>query len=367
MGGSVASSMQQLPAPAPEGSVEVRFERSTAFPGNALQVLSALMFTSYFFFWPVGVAIWMALSPWVSNLCSWRSLWCFSGAYTLQLFLHRPHLGRGWPFEWFLYSSLCDYILCYHNATCIREGPALDPKGKYLFAMYPHGVYGVCRAFSGGVRLWRAIFPGISARWGSFGAAFKLPGIREFSLCAGCLDASKPVLETAIARGENISLLPGGIDEMNLTDGDSKETKLVMTDRKGFVKLAIENGLDIVPGFCFGEKWIHKTVQLPAVVQRLLRPLRLSGTLLRGRGPTFLGFLNPPLGFVWGEPVRVKQQKPVEEAYLDEVHANVSAAVSSIFERHKDRFGYAPEERLTMVSASEAKAAVSGKPSKKNN
>ena len=41
---------------------------------------------------------------------------------------------------------------------------------------------------------------------------------------------------------------------MNLTDGESKETQLVMTDRKGFVKISIENGLDIIPGFCFGEK-----------------------------------------------------------------------------------------------------------------
>eukprot|EP00435_Cladocopium_sp_Y103_P046228 s3968_g13.t1 len=70
-------------------------------------------------------------------------------------------------------------------------------QGKYLFAMYPHGVYGVCRAFS---------------------------GIREMSLFSGCLDASKPILERAISRGwvllicENLMLLPGGIDEMNLTD-----------------------------------------------------------------------------------------------------------------------------------------------------
>ena len=39
--------------------------------------------------------------------------------------------------------------------------------------------------------------------------------------------------------GENLILLPGGIDEMNLTDGESKETQLVMTDRKGFVKISI--------------------------------------------------------------------------------------------------------------------------------
>ena len=36
-----------------------------------------------------------------------------------------------------------DYVLSYHDATVIREGPAPDPKRQYLFAMYPHGVYGV--------------------------------------------------------------------------------------------------------------------------------------------------------------------------------------------------------------------------------
>ena len=57
-----------------------------------------------------------------------------------------------------LYGPLVDYVLSYHDATVIREGPAPDPKaadceceayetlessskaqGKYLFAMYPHG------------------------------------------------------------------------------------------------------------------------------------------------------------------------------------------------------------------------------------
>merc|ERR1712046_379353 len=112
-------------------------------------------------------------------------------------------------------------------------------------------------------------------------------------------------LEKVAKRGESINLLPGGIDEMNLTDGTSKETRLVMKDRKGFVKLSIENGLDIVPGFCFGEKYIHTTMQLPSFICAFLRPLRMSGTLLRGRGPSGLGFLNP-LNHVWAEPIKVK-------------------------------------------------------------
>jgi len=342
----------------PPGSEEVRFERFTTFPGNALQVIAAGLFTSYFFFWPVGVCIWLLLSPWAMNVCSWRSLYMFSGIYTAQLFIYKPHLSRGWPYQWLLYGPVVDYALHYHDATMVREGPPLDPSGKYLFAMYPHGVYGMCRLFSGGVRSWRALFPGVTSRWGSFSGAFMLPGIREFSLFAGCLDASKPVMQRAIRWGENLSLLPGGIDEMVLTDGTSKETKLVMLDRKGFVKLAIENGLDIVPGFCFGEKWVHRTVQLPAWIRRMLRPLRLSGTLLKGRGLSFLPFLNPPLSYVWCQPIHVKQQKPVEESYLDKVHCEVMQAVKDVFDRHKARFGYGPDEVLKMVSVAEAKASM---------
>ena len=116
-----------------------------------------------------------------------------------------------------------------------------------MFAMYPHGIFGVCRAFSGG-SAWRQLFGSITARWGSFGAAFYWPGVREFSLWAGCLDASKPVLKKAIARKENIMLLPGGIKEMILTDNNSSDTKIVMKDRKGYAKLAIEEGLAVIPG-----------------------------------------------------------------------------------------------------------------------
>jgi len=255
-----------------------------------------------------------------------------------------------------LYSRLTDYVAHYYDATCIREGPKLDPSRQYMFAMYPHGVYGVCRAFTGGVALWGELFPGIRLRWGGFGMAFYLPGVREFSLLAGVLDASKPVLTRAIHRGENIALLPGGLDEMALTDGTSKDTKLVA--RKGFVALSIEHGMDIVPGFCFGEKWIHKTVQLPGFIQGLMRRWKMSGTMLKGRGPSFLGFLGVPLGFVWAEPIRVKKMNPAEnKAYVDEVFAEVEVATRELFERYKERFGYGPEETLSMIPVEEAKVA----------
>eukprot|EP00435_Cladocopium_sp_Y103_P036887 s3968_g9.t1 len=57
----VATAPTSLPKPAPAGSVEVRCPRQTSFPGNCLQVLCELLFTTYFFFWPVGTVVWLAL------------------------------------------------------------------------------------------------------------------------------------------------------------------------------------------------------------------------------------------------------------------------------------------------------------------
>ena len=128
-----------------------------------------------------------------------------------------------------------------------------------------------------------------------------------FSLCCGCLDASKPVLQRAIKRGENIMLIPGGTRELMLTDGTSCETKLVLLGRKGFVKLALRNGMQIVPGFCFGEKWVHDIVLLPAPLRSFLhRRFKIAGCTLAGRWWSFVGKVAKgdgtpiSLGYVWG-------------------------------------------------------------------
>jgi hypothetical protein len=345
--------------PLSDGTQYVRYTHAVPHeqPGLALlQLIGALFFSSYFFFWMFGTAGLILAMRW--GFMSGYSALLLLVAYFTQIFLYKPQKGKGWHFEWFLYSKYVDWVLGYHGGTVIREGPPLDKTKQFLFAMAPHGVFGVCRGFSGG-SAWRTLFEGITARWGSFGGAFYLPGVREFSLCSGCLDASRGVLTRAIQRGENVILLPGGEKEMMLTDGESTETQLVLADRKGFVRLAVQNGMDIVPGFCFGEKWVHKAVRLPKVVRSYLyRKLRLAGVVLIGRwGVTFLGKVEKAdgspltLGFVWGKPVEVEQMAEPTEAYVDEVHAKYVAAIQDIFERRKREFGYSADEKLVIVSA----------------
>jgi len=210
--------------------------------------------------------------------------------------------------------------------------------------------------FSSG-KIFSELYPGCFPRWGSFSGAFYIPGIREFMLLNGVMDASRSSLARAAKRKESIILLPGGIQEMGLTDGHSKTTSIVLAERKGFVRLSVEYGLDVVPSFTFGEKYIHDTVQLPAVVARWLhRNLKVSGTLLRGRfGVTFLGYSRRPLHHVWGAPILVTRIDPKADPEgfareTDRVHALCVEAVTGLFDRHKTRFGYAADEVLEVIS-----------------
>ena len=336
-------------------TIEVRRPRAAPYTGlRLLQTTAAFAFSSYFFFWLVGsAALWASVATGALSTLAAAGL-CV--AYWVSIALYKPQYGKGWPFHWFLYSGFVDLCLGYYDGTAIREGEAPSSDGKYLFAMVPHGVFGVCRSFSGGY-CWREMYPGIAARWGSFGGAFYIPGVREFSLCCGCLDAGKSALTRAIKRGENVMLLPGGSKELLLTDNTSNVTKLVLRERTGFVRLAIEHGLDLVPGYCFGEKYVHDLVLLPAPIRKLLySSFRLAGALLVGRWGTFLGKIERngkpiSLGFVWGAPIKVTQQAEPSAEYIAEVHAKYCAEVRRIFDTYKARFGYSAEEELELVSA----------------
>ena len=58
-----------------------------------------------------------------------------SVAYLVHMFVYKPHLSKGWPnaSKYFLYSPMTDYVLHYHDATVVRNGPIPDPTGKHTF------------------------------------------------------------------------------------------------------------------------------------------------------------------------------------------------------------------------------------------
>jgi hypothetical protein len=89
-----------------------------------------------------------------------------------------------------------------------------------------------------------------------------------------------------------VDVVQGGSDEIFETHPESPVTTLVL--RKGFVKLAIQTGANIVPGFVFGEKWLyHRREISPAVKNWFMRNLRMPLIVFWGQieQPTVLCML----------------------------------------------------------------------------
>jgi hypothetical protein len=297
-------------------SPEWKFPRQTSPGGRAISFVLSFIFAHYFFWamWVFGAAVMLVYA----GLLSSTTLLVLTGIYFAQIVVYRPQNDKGWNYHWFLYSEIWDYVLSYGNSTFIRE-EELDPAaGPYMFAFAPHGVLATCRASTCG-SVWSKMFPGIHGRWASFTGAFFIPAVREFSLCSGALDASKRVLQKILNRGESLFIIPGGSQELLLTD-TTTDTKLVITDRKGFVKLAIAHGTDIIPCFCFGEKWTGSLTALPEPFCSYFYSLtKCVPVTVVGRWYTFVGNITrngKPLGMAWvyGERIKVKNmEEPTPE------------------------------------------------------
>ena len=52
-------------------------------------------------------------------------------------------------------------------------------------------------------------------------------------------------------------LVPGGALEALNLNTDETQIRLILNRRKGFVKLALKHGVDLVPTFSFGENFIY--------------------------------------------------------------------------------------------------------------
>ena len=61
-----------------------------------------------------------------------------------------------------------------------------------------------------------------------------------------------------VKKGIATVLVPGGARES--LNGEKDQIRLVLKNRKGFIKLAIKHGVPLVPTFSFGEQRVYDLV-----------------------------------------------------------------------------------------------------------
>lgn len=163
-------------------------------------------------------------------------------------------------------------------------------------------------------------------------------------------DASRPAVDWALAGGSRIGLAPGGIAEMfegyPKQSAHPNEEYVILKQRKGFVRMAVKHGVPVVPVYCFGATKMFKRLQLPEVVERISKLLRISICVFFGSWGLPMPFRQRLL-YVMGSPIFPPQVEGHAEgdASFDEqvnaMHSRFCEELVALFDRHKESYGWA--------------------------
>lgn len=272
---------------------------------------------------------------WISSLCSTLVLlylpsYLDGSEYTVE--------GRYWP--WFARHPLWKKLGAYFPAKVECEVP-LDPNGQYIFASHPHGVMSFHHLlYLSDAIGFHAISNGARRRGVGASVIFKIPIFRDILLWLGTVAYPASVIRKVLKKGYSLTVLPGGMNEQILAE--PCEHIAFIKQRKGFCKLALEAGVDIVPAYAFGENELYDTSRvLRGVRVWIMEHFHFAWTIFLGRS-----LLQPfapkpvPLVCCLGAPIPVtKTAKPTQHD-IDRLHATYMAELERVFDANKAKHGH---------------------------
>ncbi|KAG7484491.1 hypothetical protein MATL_G00049750 [Megalops atlanticus] len=238
----------------------------------------------------------------------------------------------------------------------------LDPRYNYVFGFHPHGILvagafcNFCTLVTGFCRM----YPGLTPYLLMLPLWFRAPFFRDYIMFAGLVPSDKDSASYLLQRrggGNVVVIAVGGAPEA--LDARPGAYTLLLANKKGFVKLAMEHGAALVPVFSFGENEVFDQVDNPRgtwlrwIQERLQRAMGVSLPLFHARGVFQYSFgLMPyrkPIHTVVGKPIMVeKNERPTEEE-LNALHERYMDELCKLFEEHKSKYGVPEDKHLSFV------------------
>lgn len=214
---------------------------------------------------------------------------------------------------------------------------------NYLVGMHPHGVFsfaGLCAALSTmgasegfGSSLAKEAPTAVASVVKSF------PFLKDILGMFGIVDASGKTLskrlskKVAIGRTSSACLYIGGM--LELFYSSPRREAVFLSGRKGFVKLAMREGADIIPTYLFGNTTVLSALSWGPLAA-LSRKLGVSVTLFWGR---WLLPVPRPVQLVYarGRPIGLPHiQNPTQED-VDKWHGVYCEKLQELFENYKGK------------------------------
>lgn len=313
--------------------------------------LSIASFLAIFFLLCTIPILWPLLLPYLIYVL-------VSKAGTNGTLSHRSERLRRLPI-WSLFAS-------YFPAR-LHRSQELPPTRKYLFGYHPHGIisHGAFAAFATEALGFSQLFPGITNTLLTLDSNFRIPLYRDYALRLGLASVSRESCENILSKGgpnnegmgRAITIVVGGARES--LDAQPGALRLVLARRKGFIKLAIRTGADLVPVLAFGENelydqfdpeghpWVHKFQLAVKAAMGFTVPLFHA----RGVFNYDVGMMpyRRPLNVVVGRPIMVDRMERPTQEYVDEIHGKYVQELVRIWDEWKDIFAKHRDGELEIV------------------
>jgi hypothetical protein len=152
----------------------------------------------------------------------------------------------------------------------------------------------------------------------------------------GYVDASRRVCSDALSKGQSLFICIGGEEEsMYTTRG---QDIVVLQKRKGFVRLALSYGADLVPVFGVGNTDTYKTYAWGLKYRLWIqKKFGIALPIFHGRYFTTLPY-QVPIKLLVGKPIQTPKPKVLgakpDDALVDEYHAKYVEALKAMHAEH---------------------------------
>ncbi|TKA71135.1 hypothetical protein B0A55_08217 [Friedmanniomyces simplex] len=301
-------------------------------------------------------------------LCTIPLLWPILLPYLLYVLLSRASIdGKlSQRSEWLRRSKIWSLFAGYFPARLHRT-QELEPTRKYVFGYHPHGIisHGAFAAFGTEALGFSQLFPGITNTLLTLDSNFRIPLYRDYALRMGLASVSRESCENLLSHGgpnnegmgRAITIVVGGARES--LDAKPRTLRLVLKRRKGFVKLAIRSGADLVPCLSFGENELYDQfdgARHPYVHRAQLMVKKMLGFTIplfhaRGVFNYDVGLMpyRRPMNIVVGRPIRIQQARNPDPKYVDEMHEAYVKELERIWDEWKGTFARGREGELEIV------------------
>ncbi len=235
--------------------------------------------------------------------------------------------------ESFLFTIWREYFNFTYDASAITEVLAKNQDKRYIFFQFPHGIFPMGQVIAASIA--SRFSPNKRMVATAADAVFTFPVMRHFMSWVGARPISKKMIAKIFDEGCNCVILPGGIAEMYVTN--TYEETIYLRKRFGTVKLAIQQGANIIPVFFFGNSSIFDVPGgsgKESFLSRISRRLRASIIFFYGRQFLTVPYRHP-IHVVYGEPVEVKQNDNPTNEEVAEMLQKVIDAVEKLYkEKH---------------------------------